>query len=680
MEIRNAVHCDSQNESQQIYKCSFSVINKIFALIVFSTLCFHSAYAEPPTFEEFKETLSQDQFGSYILEGDIPVNDEETLYQYYQRFILNVITAELIIHTENGVDAKWDDQQKLNLTYCVSTSFGTDYLSIIETMHQATSDWEKHAQIDFIHLQEQDAYCDEYNQEVLFDVSPTSDTSYLSRAFFPGFSRQLRNILISDSALVPLSDGLTLEGVLRHELGHVLGFRHEHTRSEAQAPQCFEDNNWRVITDYDSSSVMHYPQCNGTGGMALTITALDAVGVSEIYGSKLSDGDDNSWVSGVYENNANIEESLQIVGAEYLEVALIGVTEENFDFFYLEDEAGNVLTFHGQFNASFIVMGSSVTLRLISDGSVVKSGVSVLINERTLGDEFIVMGGDGASACPADYQIVSVDQLSAMTEGDKDSLIELLGEGTFRLDSTWALSIENNDYQVLESLVAERFTLCSLVNGSGDPDENGDPPSEDNTAVWQISEYGNNANINQVLSLDDAEKLIVTVRGVTELNVDQLIILDQAQNKYLFSGDFDKSFEVDGASIQIQFLSDATSVIGGGIEVIIEELFAAGDEPPVNDPPSDPPAEVLEWTSGTYENNSDITEILTKPGASSLEVTVSGATEINFDYLTIIDANNESRVFHGDIHETFVVNGSSITIRFQSDSSIVASGVTVSIQ
>ena len=48
---------------------------------------------------------------------------------------------------------------------------------------------------------------------------------------------------------------------MAHELGHTLGFRHEHTRPEAGT--CFEDNNWRPLTPYDSASIMHYPQCNG---------------------------------------------------------------------------------------------------------------------------------------------------------------------------------------------------------------------------------------------------------------------------------------------------------------------------------------------------------------------------------------------------------------------------------
>ena len=69
--------------------------------------------------------------------------------------------------------------------------------------------------------------------------------------------------------------------MLRHELGHTLGFRHEHTRPEAGT--CFEDTSWRALTAYDSASVMHYPQCNGTQKGDLVLTSLDNQGASSLY-------------------------------------------------------------------------------------------------------------------------------------------------------------------------------------------------------------------------------------------------------------------------------------------------------------------------------------------------------------------------------------------------------------
>jgi hypothetical protein len=108
--------------------------------------------------------------------------------------------------------------------------------------------------------------------------------SYLARAFFPGDARPSRNILIDDSAFnLNPNDKLTLVGILRHELGHTLGFRHEHTRPNAGT--CFEDNNWRPLTSYDAFSTMHYPQCNGGGDWSLELTAKDESGAACLYGA-----------------------------------------------------------------------------------------------------------------------------------------------------------------------------------------------------------------------------------------------------------------------------------------------------------------------------------------------------------------------------------------------------------
>src|SRR5262249_11464734 len=61
-------------------------------------------------------------------------------------------------------------------------------------------------------------------------------------------------------------------GIMRHELGHVLGYRHEHIDN---VPGCaIEDNNWKALTPRDSRSVMHYP-CGGGGSMELELSPLD---------------------------------------------------------------------------------------------------------------------------------------------------------------------------------------------------------------------------------------------------------------------------------------------------------------------------------------------------------------------------------------------------------------------
>jgi hypothetical protein len=231
------------------------------------------------TFEEFVATVYREPgTGLYIVDGDTPVQDIEELRSFYDH-----LTSDnaLAVYRVNGNDVVWNSAQKLNLTYCVSTGFGANYGAVVNAMNAAAADWEGSAYVDFHHLSGQDGACNASNNAVLFDVSPTSGQPYLARAFFPNYGRATRNVLIDSSSFGPLGVW-TLTGILRHELGHTLGFRHEHTRPEAGV--CFEDNNWRGVTPYDAQSVMHYPQCNGTQTGDLVLTGNDRAGAAALYG------------------------------------------------------------------------------------------------------------------------------------------------------------------------------------------------------------------------------------------------------------------------------------------------------------------------------------------------------------------------------------------------------------
>ncbi|WP_394849159.1 hypothetical protein LZC95_17140 [Pendulispora brunnea] len=237
------------------------------------------------TFERFESTVQRESgTGIYIVEGDIPVLTREALKAYFDEYVSQ---GALIVNRVNGADGRWNDTQKLDLSYCVSTTFGTKYETVVASMAAAASSWSSHVRVSFRHIAGQDRACNETNTKVLFDVSPVTGQPYSARAFFPGDTRKDRRILLNTTAFGK-PPPQTLSGTLRHELGHVLGFRHEHTRPEAK-DTCFEDNNWRALTPYDSASVMHYTpydkDCGGTNHGDYNLTARDIEGAVLLYGA-----------------------------------------------------------------------------------------------------------------------------------------------------------------------------------------------------------------------------------------------------------------------------------------------------------------------------------------------------------------------------------------------------------
>ncbi len=249
------------------------------------------------TFEEFEASVFKEpgENGKYIVNGDIAIPDRKLLQEFFEQIqddIDGTAHGKLVLNQVNGADDVWTSAKKKQLTYCVSDAFGARKAQVVADMDAATQTWEQAANVDFIHSAGQDANCNAGNQNVVFDVNPVDvDGEYLARAFFPNDQRAERNVLIDETSFgLEPGEKLQLAGILRHELGHTLGWRHEHTRPEAGA--CFEDSEFKPITSYDRFSVMHYPQCNGGGDWSLTLTALDRAGAACVYGKGTNNTED----------------------------------------------------------------------------------------------------------------------------------------------------------------------------------------------------------------------------------------------------------------------------------------------------------------------------------------------------------------------------------------------------
>jgi serralysin len=235
-----------------------------------------------PTWEEFKAATYKEPWegGVYIVDGDTPIATEEKLREFYRALYENdgALAVNRILF--GLLDDRYSDAGKRNITYCVSSaSFGSRHGQVVAAMARATAAWEAAANVNYVYRSDLDASCTAAQAGVVFDVRQVENQPYLARAFLPSYDRSARNLLIDTTSYS--AGTYSLDGILKHELGHTLGFRHEHTRPEAGI--CVEDSSWRELTPYDSASVMHYPQCNGTRTGDLDLTAYDHAGAASLY-------------------------------------------------------------------------------------------------------------------------------------------------------------------------------------------------------------------------------------------------------------------------------------------------------------------------------------------------------------------------------------------------------------
>ena len=244
--------------------------------------------------EEFKAASERiiDGRTYYVVEWDLPIDNERDLRAYYESrivpsdFDIGMSSKGLIVNLAGGDDDVWTRTNGVTLKYCISDTFGANKARAQVEMDEATTNWQSVTNVNFVYLANEDATCDPTNPDIDVPVQPWAGGG--ACAFFPSGGGCVPGTLVinfnnldTDPFYQTNAPNVTTTGVFRHELGHVMGFRHEHTRPESGT--CFEDMNWRELTPYDASSVMHYPWCNGVLTSDLSLTTWDRRGAIYLY-------------------------------------------------------------------------------------------------------------------------------------------------------------------------------------------------------------------------------------------------------------------------------------------------------------------------------------------------------------------------------------------------------------
>lgn len=242
---------------------------------------------DAPSFEELRTRSEHVIDGNtrYVVEWDLVLTLDE-LHAYYDENIVGKHGgARSSVDRVNNHDNVWLNGEQTDLTYCVSTNFGSSYSRIVNNMAQAASEWAAAGNVKFRYKPADDASCTATTAGVNIAVMAGSfnNSGPWASAFGPA---QRHGVLFVDLAAIdrgsPYAPNLSLVGTLRHELGHILGLHHEHDRA-ATGGGCSAAGTYSALNAYDQDSVMMYPQC-GNPNSAQAISALDKEGIHQLYG------------------------------------------------------------------------------------------------------------------------------------------------------------------------------------------------------------------------------------------------------------------------------------------------------------------------------------------------------------------------------------------------------------
>lgn len=195
----------------------------------------------------------------------------------------------------NGKRMRWVPGTVLTWTFDEDSFTNKDWLELARSFcAEAANDWNDAAKEKGISDRISFAHAASGEDPVFkFSFHPfPKEPNLLALAFYPIDAPPKRTVFIGPKVF---EAGLPFDqtGVIRHELGHVLGFRHEHIRPEAMQgltpAQKAGLEQWVAggmgaaeLTKFDRQSVMLYPQF-GNGDGKFRLSAADKAGFGELY-------------------------------------------------------------------------------------------------------------------------------------------------------------------------------------------------------------------------------------------------------------------------------------------------------------------------------------------------------------------------------------------------------------
>lgn len=190
----------------------------------------------------------------------------------------------LVPYEVDGVEQR--EQRGDTMDYTVdSASFrsAARYRQVVDALQKAARDWSGLCNIHFRHRKALDAQAGilALRPGIDFVVRACSTGNFRLKACFPHTPVAERIVYVNTAYFTDRTYNKV--GMFRHELGHILGFLHEHVRPGAPR-SCVVDSVGvpTPLGTYDSVSVMHY-FCGGLGNPRLSFSRQDSIFARDRY-------------------------------------------------------------------------------------------------------------------------------------------------------------------------------------------------------------------------------------------------------------------------------------------------------------------------------------------------------------------------------------------------------------
>ena len=211
--------------------------------------------AEIDTLKKQLRTVNIDGDTLYVAEGDLLI-PEQDFPSYAQERLTKAPpptafevhsggkTAQLVGMGVRGKFVRWAPGVVLSFYIRKETFTEAEYAEVRSSTIEATEAWMATCGVEFHHVVNLDENIAQRaaTPTVFYVRKIDASGLFIAAAFFPTNAPNRRRVLIDPSFFTPILS-FDKVGVLRHELGHVLGFRHEHIRS-GSPPSCPQEESY----------------------------------------------------------------------------------------------------------------------------------------------------------------------------------------------------------------------------------------------------------------------------------------------------------------------------------------------------------------------------------------------------------------------------------------------------